>query len=145
MTVYDVAAEFARLFGQYEHSLKRNGFQKKKSKVAEADWEAYAAALSEDFFEHVNKSDIARTLIDHPPRKLMADLTWLPEKPFALTSVDDLFVRGVCRVRNSYIHGEKFVGGPDGENWERDGTLVFEALAVLKEAAGRIPGVAPAL
>lgn len=141
MNVYEVAAEFAFLFGQYEHALKRNGFQKEKSKVAEADWEAFAAALTEDFFQHVDKNNIARTLIDHPPRKLMADMTWLPEKPLPLQSVDDLFVRGVCRVRNSYIHGEKFVGGPDGNNWERDGTLVVESLAVLREAAGRVPRI----
>lgn len=144
MSVYEVASEFAWLFGKYEYALKRSGFQKEKSKVAEADWEAFAAELTEEFFQHVDKNNIAPTLINHPPRKLMADLTWLPEKPLPLASVDDLFVRGVCRVRNSYIHGEKFVGGPDGDKWERDVTLVVEALAVLKEAVGRVRGVAPA-
>ena len=42
-------------------------------------------------------------------------------------------LNGVCRVRNSYIHGEKFTGGPEGQ-WDRDTTLIMEAHAVLKEA-----------
>jgi hypothetical protein len=36
-------------------------------------------------------------------------------------------------VRNSYHHGEKFVGGPEGQ-YHRDRVLVAEAYAVLDEA-----------
>jgi len=63
----------------------------------------------------------------------MSDLQWAPETPFPLTNVHELIVQGVCRVRNSYLHGEKFRGGPDGQ-WERDVTLIREAHAVLDEA-----------
>jgi len=43
------------------------------------------------------------------------------------------------------MHGEKFVGGPDADQWERDTKLVREALAVLREAANREPQVAAIL
>ena len=69
-------------------------------------------------------------------------LTWMPEKPEPLRNVEELFVQGVCRVRNSYLHGEKFVGGPDAKQWERDSKLVREALAVLSEAVNGNPQVA---
>ena len=39
-------------------------------------------------------------------------MEWAPANPEPLTNVAQLIVNGVCRVRNSYIHGEKFVGGP---------------------------------
>lgn len=63
----------------------------------------------------------------------MADMTWSPEKTSPLTNVHELIVQGVCRVRNSFLHGEKFTGGPE-KQWDRDLTLVKEAHAVLMEA-----------
>ena len=69
----------------------------------------------------------------------MADgLTWQPAES-NLSDVVALFVRGVCRVRNSYMHGEKFTGGPDGSQWERDAMLLSDALAVLELAGERSP------
>ena len=60
-------------------------------------------------------------------------MEWSPEKPTPLTNVHELVVQGVCRVRNSYVHGEKFTGGPDHQ-WDRDLTLITEAHAVLRAA-----------
>lgn len=66
----------------------------------------------------------------------MADgLAWQPEKPAPLRNVTELFVQGVCRVRNSYLHGEKFVGSGDPGQWKRDTTLIEEAFAVLTLAS----------
>ena len=136
---YQTGIEFAQLFGRFEFALKRAGLLRAKVD-AQASWEAYAEKLGPDFFKLVLDSNIAPTLIALPPRKLMADgLKWLPENPQPLQNVRDLFLVGVCRVRNSLMHGEKFTGGLDG--WDRDAALLTEALAVLKLAKGRVEEV----
>ena len=130
---YKAAEGFAADFRQMEYALKRSGYLRKGSKVAEADWDLFANSLGTDFFEHIVSTGIAKSLIGQPPRQLLADMQWSPPSPTPLANVTQLLVNGVCRVRNSYIHGEKFTGGPEGQ-WERDATLVAEAHAVLKEA-----------
>jgi hypothetical protein len=132
---YQTAEAFAATFRFVEYALKRSGHLRKGKKVAEADWDGFAQELGAAFFEHIQASGIAATLINHPPRQLLATLDWSPPNPFPLANVTELIVNGVCRVRNSYIHGEKFAGGPDNQ-WERDALLVAEAHAVLKEAIG---------
>lgn len=130
---YDAAKAFAAEFGAAEYKLKRSGYIRKGKDVAEADWEAFARELGTEFFSAVVDKQIAKTLIDEPPRRLLATMEWSPEKPVPLTNVHELIVQGVCRVRNSYLHGEKFTGGPVGQ-WDRDLSLVKEAHAVLKAA-----------
>jgi hypothetical protein len=129
---YADARDLGDLFGRFEHALKRTGHLKKGRKDAQADWSSFANALGDGFFEEVISSGIADTLVNDPPRKLMADLSWQPAQAPQLTTVEELFVQGVCRVRNSYVHHEKFV--TDGEQRERDAKLVHEALAVLQAA-----------
>lgn len=130
---YETAEAFALEFGRTEYALKRSGYLRKKKDFAEADWDSFASDLGADFFTHITEKEIAKTLIYDPPRRLMADMTWSPEKTTALVNVHELIVQGVCRVRNSFLHGEKFTGGPEGQ-WDRDLTLVKEAHAVLTEA-----------
>jgi hypothetical protein len=122
------------LFGRVEYGLKRSGHLARNVKHAQADWADYAAALGPNFFDEVVASGIADTLISNPPRKLMRDgLQWSRGKSTPLQNVHELFVEGVCRVRNSVVHGEKLVGGAGGQ-WSRDTRLIREALAVLKLA-----------
>ena len=98
--------------------MKRTGFLKER-RDAQADWARFAASLGKSFFIEVSERGTADTLIREPPRTLMADgLTWKPNRPKPLTGIVDLFVKGVCKVRNSYVHGEKFVGGD--RTFERD-------------------------
>lgn len=131
--IYTTGADFARMFGRMEHALKRSGYLKADRKDAQADWAAYAKSLGAPFFDMVVANGIAKTLIGEPPRKLLADgLEWGPEHPAPLKNVAELIIEGVCRVRNSLIHGEKFVA--TGQ-WERDGQLVRDAFAVLIAAA----------
>lgn len=130
---YEVAGAFARTFGEVEYALKRSGRLRQNKDVAEADWDAFARDLGPDFFAAIVDRGIANTLIGEPPRRLMSDLQWAPEIPAPFTNVHELIVQGVCRVRNSYLHGEKFRGGPNGQ-WERDVSLIKEAHYVLKEA-----------
>lgn len=129
---YDDARELQVLYGRFEYSLKRAGHLKKGSTIAQADWHSFASVLGKPFFEEVRSSGIATTLINDPPRKLVADqeaLDWQRREPPQLMTVEELFVQGVCRVRHSYVHGEKFVS--HGHQLKRDATLVHEALAVL--------------
>lgn len=129
-----VAREFVELFGRIEYALKRSGQLVPNADHAQADWTAYAKSLGAKFYNEVAASGIADTLINRPPRKLMREgLEWSRGTSAPLENVHQLMIEGVCRVRNSYIHGEKFVGGPDGQ-WNRDAKLVREALEVLKLA-----------
>jgi hypothetical protein len=130
---YEEGEKFAATFRQSEHALKRSGYLRKDKDNAEADWDAFAQKLGPAFFDHIVKSGIAITLVGDPPRRQLATMEWVPKHTTPLTNVAQLIVNGVCRVRNSYFHGEKFVGGEPGQ-FERDATLVTEAHAVLHEA-----------
>jgi hypothetical protein len=136
---YIAADEFRALFGAAEYALKRSEFRRVKNEKPEPAWDLYARSLGSEFFNHVVTTGIAKTLIGHPPRQLMAEtMQWAPEQTTPLTNVHQLFVEGVCRVRNSYVHGEKFTGGPEGQ-WARDAVLIAEAHAVLAEALTFLP------
>jgi len=130
---YKAADAFVTDFRNMEYVLKRSGYLRNDKEVAEADWDLFAKCLGLAFFDHVVATEIAKTLIGHPPRRLLANMQWSPPNPAPLANVAQLMLNGVCRVRNSYIHGEKFTGGPEGQ-WDRDTTLIMEAHAVLKEA-----------
>lgn len=130
---YLAADAFVADFRQTEYALKRSNHKRQGTSVAEADWDSFANELGKPFFDHVVAAQIAKTLIGEPPRRLMADMAWSPENPAPLSNVNELIVQGVCRVRNSYIHGEKFTGGPEGQ-WDRDLKLISEAHEVLREA-----------
>lgn len=130
---YQIARAFALDFGRAEYVLKRSKYLRKNKEIAEADWDFFARDLGGVFFDDVVARGIAKTLIGDPPRRLTADMQWSPEKTSPLTNVHQLMIEGVCRVRNSLMHGEKFTGGPEGQ-WARDRTLIAEAHAVLNEA-----------
>ncbi|MDG1431087.1 MAG: hypothetical protein P8L68_19270 [Paracoccaceae bacterium] len=128
------ATRFAEDFGAMEYAMKRSpNYRRKNKAIAEADWDAFAKDLGQEFFDHIVKSGVAKTLIGEPPRRLLADMQWDPPNPAPLSNVAQLIINGLCRVRNSYFHGEKFTGGPAGQ-WERDAKLIEEAHAVLKNA-----------
>jgi hypothetical protein len=129
----EAAKAFTTEYGLAEYALKRSGYLRKGKRVAEADWHAFARDLGPNFLKSIMDKQIAKTLIGVPPRRLLANLQWAPDTPAPLTNVHDLIVQSVCRVRNSYPHGEKFVDGPEGQ-FDRDKVLVEEAHAVFKEA-----------
>lgn len=129
---------FTHFFGAFEYALTQEGFAKNRD-VAEADWPAFARALGAEFFEHVRNAGIAQTLIDEPPRQFMRGGMWMPEQPNALANVNDLFVLGVCRVRNNVVHGKKHFYA--GEGNERAHALVYDATAVLEAALDARPSL----
>lgn len=129
---HETAEAFTVAFRNAEYALKRSTYVRGNRDFAEADWDRFAKDLGRAFFDDVVQRGIAPTLIGTPPRKLQRDLSWVPAQPEPLRTVAQLIVNGVCRVRNSLFHGEKFVGS-DGQ-WERDQTLIVEAHAVLEAA-----------
>ena len=143
---YEIADEFAKEFAKFEYALKRGGFLLAKAKDARADRVGLAEALGATFFEYIETKNIAPTILSHSPRKLMQDgLKWVPENPAPITTVAELMEKGVCRIRSSYLHGEKFIGGPYNAQLGRDAKLVAEALAVLRAARDRVPSVSALL
>lgn len=58
---YEVAAVFARSFGDAEYALKRAGYLRKNKDVAEADWDAFARDLGSEFFAAIVDKGIAKT------------------------------------------------------------------------------------
>ncbi len=135
----EIKLEFLELFGNLEQEIKRKGYLRNRPD-AQANWHKFAQNfLGDIFFSQVNEKGIADTLISEPPRKLMAEgLQWIPETPNSLSNTEELIIIGVCRIRNNFFHGEKFVGEPSLDNWERDIVLVTEALAVLKLVSAKL-------
>jgi hypothetical protein len=82
---YEMSREFGDLFTSYERALKRGGFLRQDRKDAQADWKAFATALGSEFYDEVRAQNIATTLIDKPPAKLMREgLAWnRPERALA--------------------------------------------------------------
>ena len=80
-------------------------------------------------------SDRAVTLVAEPPRIYYRGRGMLPEVQEPITDAVQLFVRGVCQVRNNIVHGEKYVELAT----PRDDALVKEANWVLEQAVARHP------
>jgi hypothetical protein len=123
------AVSFRDLFAQVEHRLRRAGYLR-NHKRAIVDWRKFAAELGPSFFEHVQASVEAETLIREPPRVLDQGMVWQPPEQKPIVNVLELFERGVCQVRNNIVHGEKYmdVATP------RDDALVKGANWVLERA-----------
>ena len=75
---HKAAEAFAADFRHMEYVLKRSGYLRKEKELAEADWDKFAKCLGVAFFERVVATEIAKTLISHPPRRLLADMQWSP-------------------------------------------------------------------
>lgn len=124
------ALAFRDLFARVEHVLRRNGYTRADRPKAEIDWRRFAEHLGDAFFAYVVEASAADTLIGEPPRAFHREGGWQPENPAPIKNVVELFLRGVCQVRNNIEHGEKFVI----EEGSRSEALVDEAHWVLEQA-----------
>jgi hypothetical protein len=127
------AASFMGLFARLENVLRRNGYVKKSRPRAEIDWVQFAKELDEAFFNDVHHAQEAATLISEPPRIYYRDRGMQPKVQEPIRDVVDLFLRGVCQVRNNIVHGEKYVDLAT----PRDDALVKGAHWVLEQAIAR--------
>lgn len=71
----------------YRARAQKVGYLRKDKEFAEADWDEFAKKLGTEFFQHIVKSGIAITLVGDPPRRLLANMEWSPEKTEPLTNV----------------------------------------------------------
>ena len=131
-TLPDVAYAFTDLYGRVENALRKTGFCKKDVERADADWNRFAKdKLGDEFFKEVQKSGLAKTLVEGRPRKQMKEgLVWKPDEALPITNVTELIVNGVCQVRNHIDHHQKFRG--DEESQKRDLALISDAHQVLE-------------
>jgi hypothetical protein len=127
------ALAFRDLFAQVEHVLRRNGYSRTDRAKAEIDWQKFAQDLGDPFFGYVLESEAAGTLIGEPPRAYYLEGGWKPRNQEPIRNVVELFLRGVCQVRNNIEHGKKFIA----EEGPRSDALVNEAHWVLEQAALR--------
>ena len=133
------ARQFLELFGRTEHALKQLGFLKKK-KRAEADWVRFADELGAAFYDRIVASGAAKVILNEPPRaRMAASFAFEPALQTPIVDGRELFLRGVCQVRNNFAHGEKFV--VSGLGWDRDLQLIRDAHWILKEAISAHPGL----
>lgn len=131
------AIAFLEMFANAEGAMKRGKFANENKARAVADWGALAAELKEDFFAAIGDSKKASTLIETPPKKLMRGTGWQKDQPAKIENVKDLFIRGVCMVRNNLAHGDKYIG--TDEDRKRDAILIAEATYVLQQALAKMP------
>jgi hypothetical protein len=131
------ATDFAALFARVEHTLRRNGYARKDRSRSVVDWALFAKELGQTFFDTIRTGRKAKTLIGEPPRIYHRDKGFLPEVQIPIADVVELFLRGVCQVRNNIVHGEKYV--EDGS--KRDDDLVQGANFVLEQAINRHPAL----
>jgi hypothetical protein len=129
------ATALTNLFAEVEYALRRNGYVRRDQPKAFIDWALFARELGEEFFSEVRDSGRAVELVREPPRAYYRDIGLHPEMPDPIGGIVDLFVRGVCQVRNNIEHGEKFVESAT----PRDHALTREALWVLKKAIAEHP------
>jgi hypothetical protein len=133
-----VADEFDALFRQMEHAMKRCNFCNDSKENAEADWDKLSRALGKEFYDEVAASRMATTLLRRRPRKLKREpMAWQPLEALPITNVKELFVNGVCQVRNNLFHGEKLRGSEQSR--ARDVALLAESEWVLKLVLAKLP------
>lgn len=124
------AVHFFSVFSRVEFALKRGGFCKRgPGDKAEANWDIFANALGQAFFDAMQAAPEVHVLFVEPPRVLKVDAQGgvYFEDQAAATNAAGLFV-AVRRVRNNLFHGEK------ANFTQRDQMLVRAGLHVLGAA-----------
>lgn len=129
----DEAVLFFSVFSRAEFALKRGGFcQGAVGGKAEPNWDIFANALGQAFFDAIQAAPEVHVLFVEPPRVLKVDAQGgvYFEDQAAATNAAELFV-AVRRVRNNLFHGEK------ANFTHRDELLVRAGLHVLGAALER--------
>jgi len=129
--------EFFREFARHEYCLKVTGYIRTK-RNAEANWESYSKTeeitrLFGETTENTSFADAVKYYTNNPPKKQIIDsdgkLAWdcaLPDH----SSISELVLLLICRVRNNLFHGGKF-----NHCWfqpERSAELLNYGLVILK-------------
>jgi hypothetical protein len=113
-----------------DNALQNRGMILPRAGAAMADWQRFSTLLSGQFFETMRSASATKALISEPPRKRINrnGVAQWGDPVAPLTSVEHLFVRGVCQVRHNIVHGNKL------DLNERDMKLIAGAHFVLDAA-----------
>ena len=142
--------DFFLTFARCEFALKTGGFAKDGhkrvfGKEAQADWEAFAHALSSDFRSSIGP--VAETacerLINTPPWELVllnGELMWQQQAPPAKGNLAPDGLTAVRRLRNNLFHGNEAsaVHGFTTSNMEQ---RLRDAVVVLQASVRLLPAV----
>lgn len=132
-----IGDEFEALYRKVERALVYSGYMQGHKKYADADWKKFANELGQPFLDFVKKSREATTLTTEPPKQLlkMGHIPGWVEVCKDYQTVEDLFLSGICQVRNNVAHGHKYVGTEADKR--RDDKLTGQATWVLHRAIER--------
>ncbi|MGF6575179.1 hypothetical protein ABH945_007308 [Paraburkholderia sp. GAS333] len=143
-----LAIKFFQVFSRFECALKRSGrYAKGDGQWVTPRWGLFANDLGADFFSEVEKSGMAKTLIERPPATQAilesGELGWKSNPPVETTN--DL-IDAVRKVRDNLLHGGKYRDNGYGrpamvEGSERDEVLLTESLNVLAIALEKNPQI----
>ena len=131
-----LACDFLGVFARSEYALKAGGFARDIKGHAEADWNAFADAISKSFDPSKSQdlSTAVNYLLTNPPKKQVMRNNKVefseaaPEKNQSKAQQVLVMVR---RVRNNLFHGGKFLSAPTGDD-QRDEILVQHSLTILR-------------
>jgi hypothetical protein len=133
-----MACDFFAAFAFAEFELKTNGYIRRGRDDAQADWDAFAAAIARRFRHRKSRTfeKAWQVLTASPPRKQVSRggrLAWkVTPRPAGISDAAWGLIL-VRRVRNNLFHGAKFIVG-GAEQFARDRELVQAAHTVLDEA-----------
>lgn len=134
----DGAERFFKIFSRFEFALKESGFLPEKDGRALANWNAFAGALTMDFFDDVVRSGRADTLLHNPPKRQISRNRSLSFEPTEAPKNTQQLLEAICMVRNNLFHGGKS-GDPDADYSDphRNEKLIAESQWVLELALER--------
>ena len=121
---------FRLLMERADNALQNRGMIMPGRGAAMANWLLFSTSLGGQFFDTMRLASATETLINEPPRKRINrhGVAQWGDPVAPLTSVEHLFMRGVCQVRNNIVHGNKL------DLNARDRKLVAGAHFVLEAA-----------
>jgi len=137
----DMTLRFFAIFARMEFALKQLRFLRLTAEgdVALMDQPRLVARLGAGFFQAVQATHSAETLIAIPPKHFVVNgeggVEFGPQ-PAAIATTADL-IGATWRVRNNLFHGNKLFP----TNRDRDTRLMTDALAVLDMIRQALPDV----
>jgi hypothetical protein len=146
----DILLNFFMTFARCEFALKTGGFaergyRKGVGNEAQADWDAFAQAISSSFqagLEPETKAACAR-LIEARPWELVlinGNVMWQQQTRRARETLAENALAAVKRLRNNLFHGNE-ASGVQGYTTEQTEQLLCDAVMVLQASVILRPAV----
>ncbi len=135
--------KFFTIFSLFEYALKKTGFRQGNERSVEADWEAFAKEIHDDFDPSASP-ELQRAvsyLLTHPTKKQILDGGNLVFVKTGVVSHSTIWLATlISRTRNNLFHGGKF-----RYDRPRDPELIESCLTILEAWAHLHAGIEGAL